>query len=214
MWRQYQQQDLALHQLWLAPHIWLFEVRYDALLADHVQRSPAAIGLTLIIQLGIKHKVWNRWIQEGRVLACLMSKSQLSICCLVFEFITFCAQFCYFFQGQNVPLLLLPTALGVGQYEAHDVMLVMVFCFESCFAEVMQQLFLILLVQLDLFKIRQECDITESKQFQQYIAATVVRGLVLLLGCWMCMCYARSMRWYRVLAFDFWLDQVSCKEIR
>ena len=33
------------------------------------------------------------------------------------------------FKGQNVPLLLLPTALGVGQYEAHDVMLVMVFCF-------------------------------------------------------------------------------------
>lgn len=31
------------------------------------------------------------------------------------------------FKGQNVPLLLLPTALGVGQYEAHDVMLVMVF---------------------------------------------------------------------------------------
>lgn len=155
MWRQYQQQDLALHQLWLAPHIWFFEVRYDALLADHVQRSPAAICLTLIIQLGIKHKVWTRWIREGRVLACLMSKSQLSICCLVFEFITFCAQFCYFFQGQNVPLLLLPTALGVGQYEAHDVMLVMVFCFESCFAEVMQQLFLISLVQLDLFKIRQ-----------------------------------------------------------
>lgn len=82
-----------------------------------------------------------------------------------------------------MPLLLLPTALGVGQYEAHDVMLVMVFCFESCFAEVMQQLFLISLVQLDLFKIRQECDITESEQFQQYIAAAVVRGLVLLLGC-------------------------------
>ena len=79
MWRQYQQQDFALHQLWLAPHIWLFEVRYDALLADHVQRSPAAICLTLIIQLRTKHKVWNRWIREGRVLACLMSKSQLSI---------------------------------------------------------------------------------------------------------------------------------------
>lgn len=33
------------------------------------------------------------------------------------------------FKGQNVPLLLLPTALGVGQYEAHDVMLVMVLSF-------------------------------------------------------------------------------------
>eukprot|EP00435_Cladocopium_sp_Y103_P035142 s649_g9.t1 len=33
------------------------------------------------------------------------------------------------FKGQDVPLLLLPTALGVGQYEAHDVMLVMVLSF-------------------------------------------------------------------------------------
>ena len=32
------------------------------------------------------------------------------------------------FKGQNVPLLLLPSALGGGQYEAHDVMLVLVFC--------------------------------------------------------------------------------------
>ena len=32
------------------------------------------------------------------------------------------------FKGQDVPLLLLPSALGGGQYEAHDVMLVLVFC--------------------------------------------------------------------------------------
>ena len=32
-----------------------------------------------------------------------------------------------------MPLLLLPTALGVGQYEAHDVMLVMVLSFATRF---------------------------------------------------------------------------------
>lgn len=35
------------------------------------------------------------------------------------------------FKGQEVPLLLLPSGLALGQYEAHDVALVIVFCLAS-----------------------------------------------------------------------------------
>ena len=50
-------------------------------------------------------------------------------CSILFWFQYFMTLFwLIMFKGQNVPLLLLPSALGGGQYEAHDVMLVLVFC--------------------------------------------------------------------------------------